>query len=180
MFVEFQGGLEIGVFNMRSFAKMAVVAAALTVATSGTALAQPEAINITISPKFAHQVEKLGEREVDDQIADLTRELNRTLERRGALQGATLDLVITDLKPNRPTMQQMVDRPGLDPIRSLSVGGAAFEGTVTTADGVKHAVKYDYYSPTIYDSLGSATWADANRAYLRFATNLANGRFVTR
>ena len=165
---------------MRSIAKMAVIAGALTIATSGTALAQPEAINITIAPKFAHQVEKLGEREVNDQIADLTSQLNRTLERHGALEGAVLDLIITDLKPNRPTMQQMVDRPGLDPIRSLSIGGAAIEGSVTTADGVKHDVKYDYYTPFIYDSLGMTTWADANRAYSRFATNLANGRYVRR
>ena len=165
---------------MRSFAKLAVVAAALTLATSGTALAQPEAINITIAPDFTEQAQKLGQREIDEQIQDLTRQLNRTLTRQNALEGATLDIVITDLKPNRPTMQQLSDRPGLDAMRSLSIGGAAFEGSVTTADGVKHDVKYDYYSPTIQDSVGSAIWTDANRAYSRLASALAAGRYVKR
>lgn len=165
---------------MRSFAKLAVVAAAMTIATSGTALAQPQAINVTIAPAFTEKAQKLGEREVNDQIADLTRTLNRTLTRENALEGAVLDLVITDLVPNRPTMQQLTDRPGLDAMRSVSVGGAAFEGTITMADGTKQNVKYDYYTPTIQDAFGSTVWTDASRAYSRLAAALAAGRYVKR
>ena len=165
---------------MRSFAKLAIIAAALTLGTSATAVAQPQAINVTIAPKFAKDAEKLGQRDLQEQIADLTRTLDRTLTRENALEGAVLDLVITDLKPNRPTIQQMTDRPGLDPIRSLSIGGAAFEGTVTLADGTRHPVKYEYYTPTIRDSVGATVWTDAGRAYSRFASALADGRYVNR
>lgn len=166
---------------MRSIAKLSVIAAAaMTLAASGTALAQPKAINVTLAPDFAEKAQKLGEREVEAQVADLTRTLERTLTRENALEGAVLDLVITDLTPNRPTMQQLTDRPGLDAMRSISIGGAAFEGTVTTADGTRHDVKYDYYSPTIQDAFGATVWTDAGRAYSRLANALASGRYVKR
>ena len=43
----------------------------------------------------------------------------------GKGDGARIELTITDLKPNRPTMQQTAAKPGLDPLRSISIGGAA-------------------------------------------------------
>ncbi|MEG1451661.1 hypothetical protein [Brevundimonas sp.] len=165
---------------MRSFAKMTLMASALSLVTATAALAQPAAINVSISPDFAADAAKLGERDVNEQVADLTRQVERTLNNSDALDGAVINLVITDLKPNRPTMQQLTDRPGLDSMRSLSVGGAAVEGDVTLADGTKQDVKFKYYSTDIRDAVGAAIWTDANRAYSRLARNLAEGRFVTR
>ena len=77
-------------------------------------------------------------------------------------------------------MQQTVAKPGLDPLRSISIGGAAIEGTVTTASGEVHPVKYDYYSNNLTDVRGYATWQDAGTAFNRLARNLADGRYVTR
>lgn len=165
---------------MRSFAKMTLMASALSLVTATAALAQPAAINVSISPAFAADAAKLGERDVNEQVADLTRQVERTLNSRDALDGAVINLVITDLKPNRPTMQQLSDRPGLDSMRSVSIGGAAIEGDVTLADGTKQDVKFQYYTTDIRDAVGTATWTDANRAYDRLARNLAEGRFVTR
>lgn len=165
---------------MRKFAQMALIASAATLAMAGSAWAQPEAVNVTIAPEFASDAQKLGQREVDEQVSDIIRTVERTLTRQDALTGAKIDLVLKDLKPNRPTMQQLSDRPGLDAMRSLSIGGASFEGTVTLADGTVQPVKYSYYSPNIRDAVGATTWYDAGRAYSRLATNLANGRFVTR
>ena len=157
---------------------LAPLAAALAV--SGAAAAQPSAVVVTVSPDFAKTAAELGERDVEQQVSDLTRTLERVLGDRHALDGARLELVITDLKPNRPTMQQLSDRPGLDAMRSLSIGGAAIEGTVTTASGDVQPVKFDYYTTTLADAQGSTTWTDAQRAYDRLARNLAEGRFVTR
>lgn len=165
---------------MRTFARTAVMAGMFSLVAAGSALAQPESVSVVISPDFATDAEKLGERDVQQQLSDLTRRVNDTLTRRDALQGAKIDLIITDLKPNRPTMEQMANRPGLDPIRSISIGGATIEGTVTMADGTVQPVKYKYYSPTLQDAYGTTTWTDANRAYDRLANNLANGRFETR
>jgi len=165
---------------MRTFARSTLIAGAVSLMAAGAAMAQPQAINVTVSPDFAKDAEKLGERDVQFQIEDMTRTLERTLTRRDALNGATLDLAITDLKPNRPTMQQMTERPGLDPIRSVSIGGATVEGTVTLADGTVQPVKFRYYTPNLRDAYGTTTWTDAHRAYDRLAINLASGRYVSR
>lgn len=163
---------------MRKLAFIAPVAAAMLMA--GSAFAQPSSVVVTISPDFQKEVVKLGQREVDQQVADLTRAVERTLTNRNALEGAVINLTITDLKPNRPTLQQASDKPGLDMMRSLSIGGAAIEGTVTLASGEVRPVKYDYYSNNLQDAVGASTWWDANRAYDRLARNLAEGRFVSR
>lgn len=163
---------------MRSIAFVAPLAAALAVA--GAASAQPSAVVVTLSPDFAKTAQELGDRDVQQQVADLTSTVERVLTQRHALDGARVELVITDLKPNRPTMQQMTDKPGLDGMRSLSIGGAAVEGAVITASGETQPVRFQYYTPTLADARGATTWSDAQRAYDRLARNLAEGRYVTR
>lgn len=166
---------------MRRFAFIAPLAGSLALAAA--AIAQPTGaptVSVTIGPDLQEEVEKLGQRDVDLQVAELTRTVERTLARRGALSGATVNLVLTDLKPNRPTIQQASDRPGLSIIDSVSIGGATIEGEVITADGQTQPVKFDRYSTSIHQSLGTTTWYDANRAFDRLAVNLAEGRFVTR
>ena len=163
---------------MRQIAFLAPLTAALALA--GAAAAQPSAVVVTVSPDFAKTAEELGQRDVRQQVEDLTATVTRVLTDRHALEGARIELTITDLKPNRPTMQQTLDKPGLDPMRSISIGGAAIEGTVTMANGQVQPVKYDYYSNTLADVRGYTTWQDASTAYDRLARNLAEGRYVRR
>lgn len=144
------------------------------------ALADPAAINVTLGPDVLERADDLGEREVRDQASRLADVVRRTLARRGALDGAEINLTLTDVRPNRPTMQQMADQPGLDGMRSLSTGGATITGQVTTADGLVHPVQYDWYSMNLADVRGFATWQDADRAYSRLANNLAEGRYGKR
>lgn len=163
---------------MRRIAFLAPLAVALAV--SGAAAAQPSAVVVTVSPDFAKTAAELGQRDVDQQVDDMRRTVERVLVQRNALDGARIELTITDLKPNRPTMQQMGDKPGLDGMRSLSIGGAAVEGTVTLASGEVQPVKFDYYTPTLADARGSTTWTDAQRAYDRLARRLADGLYTMR
>lgn len=163
---------------MRNFAFLAPLTAALALA--GAAAAQPSAVVVTVSPDFAKTAAELGQRDVQQQVDDLTQKVERTLTERHALDGARIELTITDLKPNRPTMQQAALKPGLDMMRSLSIGGAAIEGTVTTASGEVQPVKFDYYSNSLADVRGYSTWQDASTAFDRLARNLADGRYVTR
>lgn len=164
---------------MRKLAFVAPLGAVLALAAS-PALAEPPTINVTLGSDLQGKVEELGERDVSEQATRLVGVVQSTLIDRGALDGATIDLVLTDLKPNRPTFQQLIDRPGLDGIRSVSIGGATIEGTITTADGQVQPVKYDWYSSNIGEVRGFGTWQDADRAYRRLAVNLADGRYVTR
>lgn len=164
---------------MRKLAFFAPLGAVLAL-TAAPALAEPPTINVSLGSDLQAKVEELGERDVSEQATRLVGVIQSTLIRRGALDGATINLVLTDLKPNRPTFQQLVDRPSLDGIRSVSIGGATIEGTITTADGRVQPVKYDWYSTNIAEVRGFGTWQDADRAYRRLATNLADGRYVTR
>lgn len=164
---------------MRALAFFAPLAAVVAVAAT-PAMADPATVNVTLGPDVIESAEELGERDVSEQAARLADVVRQTLARRGALDGAEINLTLTDLKPNRPTFQQLADRPGLDGIRSISIGGATISGQVTTADGQIHPVKYDWYSSSLQDVLGYGVWQDADRAYRRLAGNLADGRYSTR
>ncbi len=183
---------------MRRFAFFAPLAAVLAIAAPATAepvavtvvpgqvvqaqseRAGPVVVSVALGPDLQDQVETLGQRDVTEQTDRLMQVVARTLSGRRALDGARIDLVLTDLKPNRPTFQQLVDRPGLDGIRSVSIGGATIEGQITTADGTVSPIRFDWYSNSIEDVYGFSTWQDADRAYRRLAVNLAAGRYVTR
>jgi len=171
---------------MRRFAFIAPLAAVLTIA--GAVQAQPNAqpafqppeVTVTIGGDLQDEVVKLGEREVLRQADELAETVRARLVRDGALPGARVNLVLTDLKPNRPTFQQAADRPGLSVFDSISIGGATIEGEIVTADGEHLPVRYSRYSSNLADVRGFGTWQDADRAFDRLAANLVAGRLVTR
>lgn len=158
---------------MRKLAFFAPLAATLAVAAM--AQAQNPAVNVTIGPDLQRQVEKLGDREVNEQIAALQVEVADALAKR--YPGATANLVLVDLKPNRPTFEQIRQSPGLDPIRSVSVGGAAIKGEIITADGQSYPVDFSYFTPNLRDVWGYSVWRDADRAFERFGDQIERGRF---
>lgn len=162
--------------NLTFFAPLAAVLAF----SAAPAMAEPALISVSLGPDLQDKAEELGPREVQEQADRLAELVGRALAREGDLDGARIELVLTDLRPNRPTFQQMSDRPGLDGHRSRSIGGATIEGRITTADGRTLPVQYDWYSSSLADVRGINTWADADRAYRRLAINLADGRYVTR
>ncbi|MFC7378957.1 hypothetical protein [Brevundimonas sp. GCM10030266] len=160
---------------MRKLAFILLFAAAAVVA--GAAAAQPS-VHVTLGDKLQEKTEELGVREVQEQADRLAELVSRALADDASLSGARIDLVLTELKPNRPTFQQAVDQPGLDTIRSISIGGAAIEGQITLADGTVQPVRYSWFSNTLSDVRGFSTWQDADRAYRRLGSNLAAGRYV--
>ena len=164
---------------MRRLAVFAPLAAMLAIVAT-PALADPASVNVVIGGALVRNSEDLGRREVQQQADRLAEVVSQALERRGALDGAKVDLVLTDLKPNRPTFEQLSDRPGLDGIRSVSIGGASIEGQITLADGQVLPVQYDWYSSSLAEVDGISTWNDAERAYRRLAANLVSGRYARR
>ena len=158
---------------MRKLAFFAPLAATLAVAAM--AQAQAPTVNVTVGPQLQREVEKLGDREVNEQIAGLQAEVAKALAER--YPGATANLVLVDLKPNRPTFEQVRQTPGLDPIRSVSIGGAAIRGEIITADGQSRPVEFSYFSPNIRDVWGYSVWRDADRAFERFGDQIERGRF---
>ncbi len=164
---------------MRKLAIFAPLAAVLAF-SAAPAMAEPALISVSLGPDLQEKAEELGPRDVQQQADRLAELVGRALARDGDLDGARIELVLTDLRPNQPTFQQMADRPGLDGYRSRSIGGAAIEGQITTADGRILPVRYDWFSSSLADVHGIGVWSDADRAYRRLAINLADGRYVTR
>lgn len=161
---------------MRSFAFIAPLALAAVLA----APAMAQQVTVTVGGDLTEEVEILGQRDVDQQLARLQTVVERRLARDGALEGAQINLVLTELKPNRPTWQQAADKPGLSILDSISIGGAAIEGEVVTAGGERLPVRYSRFSSSLAEVQGYTTWQDADRAYDRLADNLAEGRLVSR
>lgn len=165
---------------MRKLAFLAPLGAVLALTSAAPAMADPATVRVTIDEDFGFKVKELGERDVQRQADRLAEVVQRRLASESEFEGAQVDLVLTSLRPNRPTFQQMADRPGLDFHRSLSIGGAAIEGRITMADGSVVPVSYDWFSPSITYVQGYTTWQDAERAYHRLASNLVDGRYVSR
>ena len=157
-------------------APLAAVVLASTASANQPTSTVPPQVTVTIGGDLIDEVENLGERDVQLRIDDLTQTVQRTLARRGALNGARVDLVLTDLKPNRPTIQQTSDKPGLSAFHSISIGGAAVEGQITTADGQVMPIDLSRYSSNITEVRGYSTWQDADRAFDLIARRIADGQ----
>lgn len=161
---------------MRSFVFIAPLALAAAIAAPAFA----QQVTVTVGGDLTDEVEALGQRDVNRQLERLQTVVERRLAREGELAGAQVNLVLTGLKPNRPTWQQAADKPGLSIMDSISIGGATIEGEVVTADGQRMPVSYSRYSSSLAEVYGYTTWQDAERAYDRLANNLASGRLVSR
>ncbi|MHA7898728.1 MAG: hypothetical protein ACX94B_02615 [Henriciella sp.] len=132
-------------------------------------------VAVSFSDDFAEELaDNYGEREGETLTEDIVDDLTKAFERAG-VDPARVDIMIVDAKPNRPTLQQLSDRPGLDPLRSVSLGGMKLTGTAYDIDGnVIATQEYGWFENNIRDVFGNATWSDANRASRRFAKKLAN------
>jgi len=162
---------------MRRLAVFASLATAASLGLAAPALAQASRVTVTLGPDLQEKVQKLGEREVNEQVDRLRTAVGEALEQSTAYPGATAELVLTELKPNRPTFEQTAATPGLDPIRSVSIGGASIEGQIIAADGRRIPVEYSYSTSNLADVIGYGVWWDANRTFDRFADRIENGRY---
>lgn len=136
---------------------------------------------IRFSPEFETELsEHIGVREGDYLRRYAEREVAAALARRGVNAGAgggAIEIVIVDAEPNRPTMQQLSARPGLDYMRSFSIGGAELHAVLRGADGaVLTEVNHRRYNQSLDEFLGlpPTTWSEARRSIRRFAEKVAD------
>jgi len=126
-------------------------------------------IAVSYSPEFTEKLEKdYGMREGDVLARRVERDITRQLSRAG-IDVARIDVTILDARPSRPTFKQGGDRPGLDMMRSVSVGGMKLKAVAYDASGTPAGeLEYDWYETDIRYA-GLTTWHDASRASDRFA-----------
>lgn len=151
--------------------KMTLLAAA---ALALAPLAGATTVNVSFSEDFAEKLtEDYGEREGEKLVEEITEDLTKQFEKQG-LEVARVDVTILDAKPNRPTLKQLGDRPGLDGFRSISVGGMSVEGMAYDAEGnTIGSTSYRWFETDIRDARGAGMWSDARRASDRFARRFA-------
>jgi hypothetical protein len=132
-------------------------------------------VAVTYSDDFAEELaDNYGEREGAALTEDIIEDLDRAFAKAG-VDPARVDVTIIDAKPNRPTFEQLSDRPGLDSFRSISLGGMKLSGTVYDADGnVLATQEYGWFENNLRDVVGAGVWTDANRASRRFAKKMAD------
>lgn len=160
---------------MRTIATLLVSVAALSIAPA--AFAQP-ATTIAYSPEFQTSLQdEFGVREGEALQRYVHRAIEREFARRGvASTAASVDVTIVEADPNRPTMEQLGHTPGLDMLRSISIGGAELRATVRRADGSTAEVTHRRYDQSIDDVALEApgTWTSAERAIRQFAVKVAD------
>ena len=147
-----------------------------------TAAAAPVSVaEVKLAPHFQRTLERhLGVSEGPILQAEVADAVSRALTRAGAdvAPGAavTVEATILDADPNRPTMKQVDDHPGLSVIDSVSTGGARLNAVIRGADGrVIAEVSHERYSQSLGDLVGQpAEWTDANRAIRQFAEKVAD------
>ncbi len=157
-----------------------LLAAVSMIACCTVGLAQPSAPGpaqvrvVGFSDSFSRSLDDdYGLREGEILKADLAHRVELALQRAGAPAGVVVELTIADAKPNRPTLGQMIDQPGLS-YQSFGIGGATVEGRVLSADGrVLATLKDRWYETDIEQAYGRSTWGDAQFAFDRFARKLA-------
>lgn len=153
--------------------RLAALISAAALAFAGAASAQT--VSVSIGPELQDKADDYGQRELDF----LARDLQSAVEKRVAGAPGRYELVIVDAKPNRPTPQQLSNRPGLSPM-SFGIGGAAIEGAHVAPDGSRTPISYRWYESDIGWARYESTWGDAETAFNKLANRLARGELYAR
>ncbi len=154
------------------FATLAATAlATLALALPASALT----VEAKVSPEFQKKLDDdIGAREAATLTEAVTRKVTDVFTARG-IQADRVEVTIEDARPNRPTFQQVSDKPGLDSIHSISIGGAKVSGVAYDASGREIGrFNYNWYENNLSNVFGSATWTDARTTFARFANRFAD------
>jgi hypothetical protein len=153
-----------------------ILATAAIAASATAALATPASVSVSIGPKLQTKAEEtLGVRDVSDLAKTLQTTVEKRLAKTNAYDGARIELVLTDAKPNHPTFKQLSDKPGLS-MRSFGIGGASIEGRAVSPDGTVTPLRYSYTQSDIRWSERGGIWTDAESTFDQFAAQLSHGK----
>lgn len=150
----------------------------LAALVSATAASAQTLEPVAYSPAFQSELEEdLGTREGEYLSANVTRAIEQALARRNVAPAPIrIEVVIEDAQPNRFTIHQLRTRPGVDSMRSVSVGGAELRAVLRDSNGAVLAeVEHRRYTNSLRDLfMEPLTWTDANRTIRQFAEKVAD------
>jgi len=84
------------------------------------------------------------------------------------------EVLLSDARPSHPTRHQQSQNPGIDPVHSMSLGGATLSAVLRDADGRElERVSVEHYANSFAEASASLdAWADARLTIDRFADRL--------
>lgn len=155
--------------------RIATLAASAFAAILLAAPAAALTVEAKVSPEFQKKLDDdIGARETRVLTEALTNKVSNIFNSRG-INAARVVVTIEDAKPNRPTFEQVSSKPGLDAMRSISLGGARVTGVAYDAAGKEiGTLDYDWYESDLSNTVGSTTWTDARTAFDRFSRRFAD------
>jgi hypothetical protein len=135
-------------------------------------------VTVAIGPHLQAKAEEYGQDDLNMLARELKKDVEDQLRRKGRLgpNGLRLALVITDAKPDHPTMEQMRRQPGLDYMHSVSRGAATIDGEEIQPNGTRRHVHFDYEQLNFRDARTQGTWGDAENTFDWFAREYAAGK----
>lgn len=120
---------------------------------------------------------RFGDREIEYLLEDMREEITEDFAKRGLILSESapnlLRVTINEVKPNRPTFNQLREEPNLS-FQSIAIGGADVSAEIVDGQGtVIGTAEYDYFSNFNDRPLrGTGVWTDAYRAFSRFSKQL--------
>lgn len=156
---------------MRIAALAALAAATFAVALPASALT----VEAKMSTEFQKKLDDdFGAREAKTLTESLTKKITTAFAGHG-VNAERVVVTIEDAKPNRPTFQQVSDKPGLDPMNSISIGGARVSGIAYDASGKEIGrLEHKWYETDLANTFAASTWTDARTSFDRFARRFAD------
>lgn len=121
---------------------------------------------------------RYGDKEITYLLEEMEEELRDDFEKYGITLSDTaptvLQVTIEEVKPNRPTFNQLAKDSSLS-FRSISIGGAEITANLSAVSGESLGqAEYEYFS-SFNDraTVGFGVWTDTNRAFSRFSKKLS-------
>ena len=121
---------------------------------------------------------KYGDKAIEFLLDDMETEITEDFAKRGLTLSDTaptiLRVTIEEVKPNRPTFNQLSEDPNLS-FQSFGIGGAEVSAEVVSQGGsVIGTADFDYFSNFNDGTLtGIGVWTDTSRAFSRFSKRLS-------
>jgi hypothetical protein len=161
--------------NREQNMRIAALAAAALVTLAMAMPAAAVTVEANVSTEFQKKLDQdLGSREAKTLTDALTRKIDNAFNSTG-VNAARVVVTIEDAKPNRPTFKQASDKLGLDPMRSISIGGAKISGVAYDASGQEIGrYEHKWYESDLSNVIGAGTWSDARTSFDRFARRFAD------
>lgn len=155
--------------NLASLTLVLSLALSPALAGEGMVIRIAEPLQKTLAASYGSEEAQVLQQGISDSVA-------RAVKRAGLAPAALprTEVLLSDARPSHPTHHQQAANPSLDPVRSISLGGATLSAVLRGADDKElDRVSADHYANSLQEASASLdTWSDARLTIDRLADQL--------